>query len=298
MVLLRRAFVLGIIGLAAMGGRAEAGDRELARQRYQTGTMLFQRGRYADALVELERGKQADPKPEFDYNIGLCLEKLGRAAEAADAYQRFLAARPQDREAQAVRAEVARLRQLEVQSSPSLPAPTPPPPAPSSAAPSSAAPSPLPSPPAPSPAPSAAIVPPPTGSLSLPSQPYGAPTSAEPAFDAAPRPASFIRSSRGKATLAIAAIGAAALVTSAITGGLALGDRDRYRAGCAAGRCDDPGYDGGRRLAIATDVVLGLGVAAAVTATALGLSGLRRRTFALAPSAGAHAAGVAVAGAF
>ena len=184
------AFVVGIIVLAGMGGRAEAGDRELARQRYMTGTILYQRGRFADALVELERGKQADPRPEFDYNLGLCFEKLGRAAEAADAYERFLAARPQDREAQALRASVARLRQQAVQSVRRQRRQRPrrrhrrrrlrrrrqr----------------------------SEAIAPPPA-SLSSP-QPYGAPTSAEPAFDAAPRPVSFVRSSRGKATLAVAA---------------------------------------------------------------------------------------------
>lgn len=274
------AFVVGIIVLTGMGGRAEARDRELARQRYVTGTILYQRGHYADALIELERGKQADPKPEFDYNIGLCLERLGRAAEAADAYERFLEARPQDREAQALRASVAQLRQLVAGSSPSPPALVARPLAPS---------------PAP-PLPPGSDVPPPA-SLS-PSHPYGEPTSAKPVLDAAPPPVSFIRSSRGKATLTIATVGAAALVTSAITGAVALDDRDRYRAGCSAGRCDDAGYDDGRRIAIATDVLLGVGVAAAVTATALGLSRRRLRTFALAPSGGTHAVGVAVAGTF
>ena len=96
----------------------------------------------------------------------------------------------------------------------------------------------------------------------------------------------------------MAAIGGAALITAAITGGAALTDRDDYRAGCAAGRCDDASYDGGRRLAVATDVLLAIGVGAAVTATLVGVSRRRERKLAIAPSASAHAAGLAVAGSF
>jgi tetratricopeptide (TPR) repeat protein len=255
------------------GGRADAGDRELARQRYLTGTMLFQRGRYADALVELERGNQADPRPEFDYNIGLCLEKLGRALEAADAFDRFLAARPHDSEAQVLRADIARLRQS---AAPVVTVTPPPPPLPPSP------------PPSPSP-PSTATVGP---------QPYGAPTSLAQAFAPTPQQ-SFIHTTRGKATTALAVVGGALLVTSAVTGGIALGDRSAYRAGCAAGQCDDAGYDGGRRIAIATDVLLGIGAAAAVSAVIAGVARSHpRRTFAVAPSLAAHAGGVALAGSF
>src|SRR3569833_1193616 len=154
----RCAFVAAMV-LCVGGGRAEAGDRELARQRYLTGTMLFQRGRYADALVELERGNQADPRPVFYYNIGWGLEMLGRAAEAADACERFLAARPHDSEAEALRADIARLRQS---AAPPIAATAPSPPSP---------PSPSPSPAPPSPHADAGAT-----------QPYGAPTSLAQAF--------------------------------------------------------------------------------------------------------------------
>ena len=259
--------------LCVGGGRAEAGDRELARQRYLTGTMLFQRSRYADALVELERGNQADPRPEFDYNIGLCLEKLGRAAEAADAFERFLAARPHDSEAEALRADIVRLRQS---AAPPIAATAPSPPSPS--------------PPSPSPPSPHAD----TGAT----QPYGAPTSLAQAFAPIPqRP--FVRTTRGKATIALAVAGGALLVTSAITGGVALADRGAYRAGCAAGQCDDASYDGGRRVAVATDVLLGIGAAAAVTAVIVGVARSHsRRSFAVAPSVTTHAGGLALAGAF
>jgi len=266
----RCAFVAAIV-LCVGGGRADAGDRELARQRYLTGTMLFQRGRYADALVELERGNQADPRPEFDYNIGLCLEKLGRAAEAADAFERFLAARPRDSEAEALRADIARLRQS---AAPPIAATAPAPPSPS---------------------------PPPPPSLHADAgvaQPYGAPASLAQAFAPIPQ-LPFARTTRGKATIALAVAGGALLVTSAVTGAVALGDRAAYRAGCAAGRCDDASYDGGRRVAVATDVLLGFGAAAAVTAVIVGVVRSHSpRSFAVAPSVTTHAGGFALAGAF
>lgn len=242
----RFAFVAAIV-ICVGDGRAAAGDQELARQRYLTGTVLFQRGRYADALVELERGKQSDPRPEFDYNIGLCLEKLGRAVEAADAFDRFLAARPLDPEAEVLRADVARLRQLA--------------------------------------APPVAVTPPSpprdvATAVAAGPQPYGAPTSVAQAF-APILQQPFARTARGKTTIALAVVGGALLVTGAVTGGVALGDRATYRAGCAVGRCDDAGYDGGRRMAVATDVLIGIGAAAAVTAVIVGVVRPRsRRTFA------------------
>ena len=285
----RLAAVLAIV-ITVGGADAYGGDRELARQRYLTGTVLYQRGRYADALVELERGKQADPKPEFDYNIGLCLQKLGRASEAADAYERFLAVRPQDREAEMLRAEIARLRaSAAVVSVPSAVAAPTPPAGGAPAAPNVVAPPPATSlapPPATWTAPSAAV------------QPYGAPTSGVDAFASAARPPSFVRSTRGQAALAVAAVGGAALLTAAITGGVALSDRDSYRAGCAAGRCDDTRYDDGRRLAIGTDVLLGIGAAAAVTATIVAVTWRTEHRTVVAPSASANGAGITLAGGF
>ncbi|HXU74734.1 MAG TPA: tetratricopeptide repeat protein [Polyangia bacterium] len=279
---LRFAIVTALV-LTVGGGGAEAGDRELARQRYQTGTMLYQRGRYADALVELQRGNQAEPKPEFDYNIGLCLEKLGRTAEAADAYERFLAARPHDREAAVLRADIERLRR-------SVAA------APAAAASAVAAPVPsaLPAPSVVAPPPS--VIPP--SEPAAPRQPYGAPSSVADAFAHDVRPPSFAHTTRGQATIALATIGGAALLTAAITGGVALSERDSYRAACAAGRCDDASYDGGRRVAVTTDVLLAVGAAAAVTATLAGVIGRRERALVFAPSAGTHAVGLAVAGGF
>src|SRR5207302_1891705 len=85
-------------------------DRELARTRFKAGQALFQRGRAAEALAEFEEGKRSFALPEFDYNIGLCLAKLGRPGDAADALQRYIDARPDDPEATGIWRMIAELR--------------------------------------------------------------------------------------------------------------------------------------------------------------------------------------------
>ncbi len=106
------------------------------------------------------------------------------------------------------------------------------------------------------------------------------PPEAAPGVGAAPRP-SFAHTTRGKITIALAAVGAAALVSAAGTGGEALAVRHRYDAGCAGGPCDGSLYARGRGYAIATDVLLSVGVVAAVAATVVGLVHRRERPLTL-----------------
>jgi tetratricopeptide (TPR) repeat protein len=131
---LRLLVVLCVVQGAA---RADEADVELARQRYKTGQALFDRGRVADALHEFEDGKASFALPEFDYNIGLCLAKLGRPTEAADALARYIEARPDDPDAAGIWKMIAELRAEAVKHQPSPVAP-PPSPAPVVIAPSPA----------------------------------------------------------------------------------------------------------------------------------------------------------------
>jgi tetratricopeptide (TPR) repeat protein len=106
---------------------AQDGDKELAKQRYKTGQALFQRGRVAEALHEFEEGQRSFALPEFDYNIGLCLAKLDRPAEAADALQRYMDARPEDPDATGIWKMIAELRAVKKRQEPRAvePPPTP-----------------------------------------------------------------------------------------------------------------------------------------------------------------------------
>jgi tetratricopeptide (TPR) repeat protein len=96
------------------------------------------------------------------------------------------------------------------------------------------------------------------------------------------KPPSFFSTTRGRVTLVVASLGAAALIASAVTGGLSLADRSRYDQGCNAGHCDPALYSSGRGLAIGTDVLISVGVAAAVTTLVLVLTRPRARRLALA----------------
>jgi hypothetical protein len=103
--------VLAIVTLAPHAAAAPASPEvEIARKRFETGTVLYRLGRYQEALGEMQAAQKLVSRPELDFNIGHCLAKLGRAAEAADALERFVTARPDDPEAPAVWREIAALR--------------------------------------------------------------------------------------------------------------------------------------------------------------------------------------------
>jgi tetratricopeptide (TPR) repeat protein len=85
-----------------------------------------------------------------------------------------------------------------------------------------------------------------------------------------PPPPRFLHTRRGKATVAFATLAALSLAGSAVTGGLALWTRSRYDSGCSSGDCSHSLYATGRTEAITTDVLIGVGVVAALTATLIG----------------------------
>jgi tetratricopeptide (TPR) repeat protein len=98
---------------------------EAAEVRYRRGEALFAEGRFADALAEFEAARQLVPRPQLDYNIGLCLDRLGRPAEAAAALRRYLGAVPDDADAAKIRTLIA---ELDRRAAPAVVAPAPPPP--------------------------------------------------------------------------------------------------------------------------------------------------------------------------
>ncbi len=190
LLLLRWASVAEADGAPAPASDADAVG--LARRRFATGQWLYEHARYREALVELEAARAIAPRPEMEFNIGLCLERLGRVEDAAAALDRYRSA---------TGADTAEVREL-----------------------------------------------------------------------AAELHARATRSTRrhrriGTAAIALGALGAGLLATAAATGGVVLGRRD-----------DAARYDDNRRLAIATDVLIPIGAAAAVSAIVLGVRwGLGRR---------------------
>lgn len=75
---------------SALPARADDdADTEVAKRYFRQGVDLYARNEYEKALALFERAKLARPLPEFDFNIALCNDRLGRWTEALAAYERF-----------------------------------------------------------------------------------------------------------------------------------------------------------------------------------------------------------------
>ncbi len=104
-----------------------------ARQKYDEGARAYERGDYQAALRSFEAAKAAAPSPEFEFNLGRCLERLGRWEAAASAYERFLVGKPTVTDAAEIRERIADLRlRARDAAKPAPPPPAPPPPHPRS----------------------------------------------------------------------------------------------------------------------------------------------------------------------
>jgi tetratricopeptide (TPR) repeat protein len=99
-----------VLALLAHAASAWADGAGWARHHYRSGVALYQKARYAEALQEFQAAKAALDEPAFDFNIGKCLARLGRPADAADALERYMRKKPNDPEAADVWRQIAELR--------------------------------------------------------------------------------------------------------------------------------------------------------------------------------------------
>ena len=85
-------------------------DTEIAQRLFAEGAAAYDAKDYAHALEKFEAARRIKPAPAFDYNIARCHDRLGQAAPAIAAYERYLAAAPAAADAAEVRTRVAVLR--------------------------------------------------------------------------------------------------------------------------------------------------------------------------------------------
>jgi tetratricopeptide (TPR) repeat protein len=237
---MRHAFAAWVVLelLAAPAARAEKATAE-ARALYQKAITHYDLAEWDTAIAEFKQAYELTRDPGLLFNIAQSCRLKKDYQQALHFYQTYLALKQNAPNRSDAEAQIAKMK----------------------AALESAAPVAAP-PPAVAPLPEAA----PTPSAPLPRPPP--PQS---------RLSRFAHSRRGQATIGLAAVGAAALISATGTGGEALSIRSRYDAGCATGSCDANLYAHGRSYAIATDVLIPLGIGVAVAATVVALVRPRER---------------------
>jgi hypothetical protein len=89
-----RARVLGILLCVANIAAAETDEapaaEELARRHFERGSELYGQRDYAGAITEFEVARRFHPSAALEFDIGRCLEALGRTDEAIGVYERYL----------------------------------------------------------------------------------------------------------------------------------------------------------------------------------------------------------------
>src|SRR5437773_624060 len=86
------AAIVAVAGLLLAGAAAAQEDpRADARSRLEEGSRLYQRGDFEAALRAFNEARALYPSAKLYFNIGQTLNRLGRPAAAADAFEHFLA---------------------------------------------------------------------------------------------------------------------------------------------------------------------------------------------------------------
>ncbi len=225
-------------------------DTEIARRHFDRGTALYGEGKYAEAIAEFEAARNAKPVPALDYNIGRAYDRMEHPRDAIEAYERYLTRAPNAPDAAEVRARVSALKERTA-------------------------------------APATAAAPPPVAATAAP------PPLPPPAYDSPP----LLKRHR-IATWAVGGAGLALLAGSLAAGLVAHSRYGTLNGECAAdGACNmatapdaQSAIDSGHAAGLASDVLLGVGLATVATAVVLffveGRHPVERHAWRLTPAPG------------
>ncbi len=113
--LVRVAASIVIVGFAIRAQAAEEPSqeaRERAREAYGQGQEFFAAGQYEQALAAFQSAFEAIPNPIVLLSIGETQKKLGKAVEAVESFEGYLALKPDASDRAAVEQKIAELRSL------------------------------------------------------------------------------------------------------------------------------------------------------------------------------------------
>ncbi len=104
---LRAVIALLLLG-SPLGARAELADPDLdiARRHVAEGTRLYEQGDYLHALAEFRLARAIKARPELDFDIARCHDRLEQVEEAIVSYERFVAATSDQANAASVRERI------------------------------------------------------------------------------------------------------------------------------------------------------------------------------------------------
>jgi tetratricopeptide (TPR) repeat protein len=93
------------------GAPAAAQDDERARLHFESGRSYFAEGAYERALQEFQQAYTLSERPALLFNIGQTEERLAMYEEAAQTFERYLAAVPNDENRAVLERRIANLRE-------------------------------------------------------------------------------------------------------------------------------------------------------------------------------------------
>jgi hypothetical protein len=95
------------------GGRADAEDASTERARVHLKAAIadYDEGRYAEAATEMEQAYLLKPVADLQYNLAQCYERLNRLDDAATAYTKYLAGKPDATDRATVETRIKNLKE-------------------------------------------------------------------------------------------------------------------------------------------------------------------------------------------
>ncbi len=110
--------------VAQSDAAAPEDGRALARRRVAEGQALYEQAKYEEALVAFQDAAAAYASPDFQFNIGLCYERLGETRAAIRAFEAYLRNKPDARDRASVEHRIEELRaEQDRETSPAVPTP-------------------------------------------------------------------------------------------------------------------------------------------------------------------------------
>jgi hypothetical protein len=122
---------LSLLALLTAGAAHADEDKTkpIAASHFQLGEQLYLAGQYAEAAAQFEEARKLMPRPDLDFNIGRCRERMKDWQGAIDAYTRYIEATPTPLDAEQILLHITELKGIrDRENAGRVLAPMPPPP--------------------------------------------------------------------------------------------------------------------------------------------------------------------------